>query len=243
VRKACLVTLLGVAACGFREVPGPPGEEQVVVQGVLSAQASEQVLWIERTTAAGDALTYDLRPLTSPPTRVEVRDSTGAVFSYLPDTTNAARFVAAFTPVHGRRYELLVEAGTHVLRGSTTVPAPLTIVDPAADTVPFPGDSGLRVNWASGSSPWVLIHVLWVDAPLGARGTLVRRDTTVVLSRFYFYGSAPVTIIVFAVDSVTARVTDPFGFGDFSRGFDGNLTGGPGFFGAATSDRVVARPP
>lgn len=242
MRYALIATLLAAAACGLREVKGPPGEEEVVVQGVLSAQASEQVLWIERTTAAGDPITRDLRPLASPPTRVEVRDSTGAVFSYLPDTANATRFVAAFTPVHGRRYDLLVEAGTHVLRGSTTVPAPLTIVDPAADTVPSPGDSGLRVSWASGSSPWVLIHVSNIDAPLGARAAMVWRDTTVVVSRYYFYGTA-VTVTVFAVDSVTARVTDPFGFRDFSRGFDGNLTGGPGFFGAATSDRVVARAP
>jgi Domain of unknown function (DUF4249) len=243
LRGASLAALLGAAGCGFREVQGPPGEEQVVVQGVLSADASEQVLWIERTTAAGDPISFGFRPLVSPPTRVEVRDAAGAVFSYQVDTANAARFVASFTPVHGQHYELLVEAGAHVLRGSTTVPAPLTIVDPAADTVPFPGDSGLRVSWGSGSSPWVLIHVSGVDAPLGARATLVRRDTTGVVPRYYFYGSAPVTVTVFAVDSVTARVTDPFGFGDFSRGFDGNLTGSPGFFGAATSDRVVARPP
>jgi hypothetical protein len=243
MRTALALTLLGAAACGLREVQGPPGEEQVVVQGVLSAQASEQVLWIERTIAAGDPISYDLRPLASPPTRVEVRDSTGAVFAYQQDTANAARFVASFTPVHGRRYDLLVEAGTHVLRGSTTVPAPLTIVDPAADTVDVPADSGLRVSWASGSSPWVLIYVMRAGTPqLGYRATVVRRDTSFVLPSYYFYDDSALTVSAFAVDSVTARVTDPFGFGDFSRAFDGNLTGGPGFFGASTRDRVVARP-
>ena len=96
MRTAFIATLLGVAACGLREVQGPPGEEQVVVQGVLSSQTAEQVLWIERTIPAGESLRYELRPLASPPARIEVRDSTGALFTYQPDPANAARFVASF---------------------------------------------------------------------------------------------------------------------------------------------------
>lgn len=241
---ASIVALLGAAACGFREVQGPPGEEQVVVQGVLSAQASEQVLWIERTTAAGDPITFDLRPLASPPARVEVRDSAGAVFSYQQDTANAARFVASFTPVHGRRYELLVEAGGQVVRGGTTVPVPLTIVDPAADTVVAPGDSGLRVSWASGSSPWVFVFLTRGGAPdVAFPPDLVRRDTSYFVRAFSFASDSTIIVSVIAVDSVTARVIDPFRLGDFSSVFEGNLTGGSGFFGATTGDRLVVRKP
>jgi hypothetical protein len=238
------LVLLGAAACGLREVKGPPGEEQVVVQGVLNAQASEQVLWIERTTPAGDPINFELRPLASPPTRIEVRDSAGTLFSYQPDTANAARFVGAFTPVHGRRYELLVEAGAYVVRGRTVVPTPLTIVDPAADTVAAPVDSGLRVSWASGSSPWVLVFASRGGAPdVGFPLDLVRRDTSYLVRGFSFFSDSIIVVAVLAVDSVTARVTVPFEFDDFRGVFEGNLTGGAGFFGATTGDRLVVRQP
>jgi hypothetical protein len=238
------MTLLGAAACGLREVQGPPGEEQVVVQGVLSAQTSEQVLWIERTTPAGDPITIDLRPLASIPTRIEVRDSSGAVFSYQPDTTNPARFVASFTPVHGQRYDLLVEAGVHVIRGSSVVPPPLTIVDPAADTVPDPGSSGMQVSWASGSSPWVFVFATRGSTPdTPFPPDLVRRDTSYFAPGFYFGSDSIIIVSVLAVDSVTARLLDSYRFDDFRGVSEGNLTGGPGFFGASTGDRLVVRKP
>lgn len=245
MRPAFVAPLLCAAACGFRQVQGPPGEEQIVVQGVLSPQASEQVLWIERTIPAGDPIVVALRPLATPPTRVEVRDTSGAVFSYQPDTTNPARFVATFTPVHGQRYDLVVEAGSHVIRGSTTVPAPLTILDPAADTVPrpAPADSGLRLSWASGSSPWVLIYVTRPrDTVLYFPLMLVRRDTSALLP-YFFISSYDSTLIVsvLAVDSVTARVFNPDRGFSSNPAFEGNLTGGPGLFGATTSDRFVVR--
>jgi hypothetical protein len=244
MRRFLIATLLGAAACGLREVQGPPGEEQVVVQGVLNAQASEQVLWIERTTAAGEPIELDLRPLATPPTRIEVRDSAGTLFSYQRDATNAARFVASFTPVHGRRYELLVEAGPHVLRGSTVVPLPLTIVDPASDTVVTAGDSGLVVSWAAGSSPWVLVYLSRGMTPNSAfLPTLVRRDTSYFVRGFYFTYDSTIIVSVLAVDSVTARVIDPFRFDGSRDVFAGNLTGGPGFFGATTGDRLVVRQP
>ncbi len=243
MRYALIATLCGAAACGLREVKGPPGEEQVVVQGVLNARGSEQVLWIERTTAAGDPITVDLRPLESPPTRIEVRDSAGAVYSYHPDTANATRFVASFTPVHGQRYDLLVEAGTHVLHGRTVVPPSLTIVDPADDTVAAP-DSGLWVRWASGSSPWAFVFLTRGNAPdVFFSPALVRRDTSYFVRGFYFASDSIIIVSVIAVDSVTARVLDPDRFRDSRGAFEGNLTGGPGFFGATTGDLLVVRKP
>lgn len=245
MRTAVIATLLGASACGLREVQGPPGKEQVVVQGVLSAQTSEQVLWIERAIPAGDPISYALRPLDTPPTRIEIRDSTGALFTYQPDTTNAARFVASFTPVSGRRYDLLVEAGAHVIRGSTVVPPPLTIVHPASDTVSAPlRNAGMQVSWASGTSPWVLAFVARGGRPNDVFfPELVQRDTSYFVRGFSFDPDSTIIVSLLAVDSVTARATDPFRLGDFFPAFEGNLTGGAGFFGASTADRLVVRKP
>jgi hypothetical protein len=247
MRTAVIAILLGAAACALREVQGPPGKEQVVVQGVLRTEASEQVLWIERSIPAGDPISSELRPLDSPPTRIEVRDATGALFTYQPDPANTARFVTSFTPVSGRRYDLLVEAGTHVIRGSTVVPPPITIVDPAADTVIAPpANAGMRVSWASGSSLWAFVFVARGGAPNEVYYTdLVQRDTSHLVSGFYFsfHNDSTLIVSVLAVDSVTARVIDPFRAGNFFDSFDGNLTGGAGFFGASTADRIVVREP
>jgi hypothetical protein len=245
MRGALIATLLSAGACGLRDVQGPPGIEQVVVQGVLSAQASEQVLWVERTIPAGDSLSFSMRPLASPPTRIEVSDTTGALFTYQPDPANAARFVAAFTPVSGRRYDLVVEAGTDVIRGSTVVPSPLTIVDPATDTVIAPSaNGGLQVSWASGTSPWVLAFVARGEAPNDVfLPDLVQRDTSYFVRGFSFASDSTIIVSVLAVDSVTARVIDPFRVRNFFDAFNGNLTGGAGFFGAAIGDRLVVRKP
>src|SRR2546429_5757562 len=119
MRSAFGATLLCAVACGLRDVQGPPGEEQVVVQGVLNAQFSEQVLWIERTIPAGDPPQSGLRPLALPPSRVEGRDSTGAGFPFHLDATNAARLFALFTPIPWHRHELLVEARPIALTATT----------------------------------------------------------------------------------------------------------------------------
>lgn len=235
-----------VAGCGLREITLPPGSEQIVVQGVLNARASEQVLWIERTTPAGDPIEYGLRPLAQPPARAEVREEGGEVHRFTPDTGNSARFVALFTPVHGRRYDLVVEAQGAVVRGTTVVPPAITIVDPAADTVSHPRDSELRVSWGSGSSPDVAVY-LTADTN-DVSGYIfpqwVRDDTVAVIPAFQFSARPAYVVWVVATDPVTARVyafeRRPIGHGGEPI-LDGNLTGGAGVFGALTSDRVVVR--
>jgi hypothetical protein len=242
MRRACIATLLGAAACALRDVPGPPGQEQVVVQGVLSAHTAEQVLWIEHTTPAGEPVGTALQPLAIPPTRIEVRDSTGAVFTFQVDAANPARFLASFTPTPGWRYDLLLEAGAHVLTASTRVPGVVTIVNPATDTIVWSPTSTLPLTW---SGPIRRVRVSYADTT--GRGayeipTWVTADTVIQLR--YFPPVPAIQIWVLAVDSVTARVADPFasGFDPASFGqLRGNVTGGAGFFGAATADRVIVR--
>jgi len=243
MRISLCATLLGVAACGLRDVPGPPGQEQVVVQGILNAQRTEQEIWIERSTPAGEPISGAPLPLESPPSRIEVRDTAGNVFSFSRDTANPARFVATFTPIPGARYDLVIEAGGRVIQASAVVPRAIVIVDPAQDTVSGVSSPFVSVTW-TGPNRWV--RVASIPDSASAEFNLFRQwvmnDT---IAQVTMYASYPrVVIWVLAVDSVSARAADPGSFqgelNPFGQ-FRGNITGGVGFFGAATSDRVVVR--
>ncbi|HXF94892.1 MAG TPA: DUF4249 family protein [Gemmatimonadales bacterium] len=232
----------------MREITPPPGREQVVVQSVLNARATVQVLWIERTVPAGDPVTFGVRPLTEPPARAEVREEGGGVYSFRADTANPARFLAGFTPLPGRRYDLLVEAEGAVVRATTVVPPAVTILAPAADTVDHPRQSPLQVTWASGTSRQVAVYLTLdtTDVSSYVFPQWVRDDTTAILPGFAFAPVPPSTRLlwVVAADPVTARVFDParrpLGPGGEPT-LDGNVTGGVGVFGAVTSDRLLVR--
>ncbi|HEY3219627.1 MAG TPA: DUF4249 family protein [Gemmatimonadales bacterium] len=242
MRTALIAALFGLAACGLREVKGPPGEEQIVVQGILNAQLGEQEVWIERSIPAGEPIGGDQRPLVPPPSRVEIRDQARNVFSFSADTSNPARFVATFTPIPGERYDLLIEAGGHSVQATAVVPRAITIVDPALDTVSAAPNSELSVAW-TGPNRWVRVAAISDSASFGF-GPLqwVMNDTAAQVT---IYPSSPrVVVWVLAVDSITARAADPGGFQGDLQPFGqlrGNITGGAGFFGAATSDHVVVR--
>jgi len=238
MRSAFGATLLCAVACGLRDVQGPPGEEQVVVQGVLNAQFSEQVLWIERTIPAGDPLQSGLRPLAVPPSRVEVRDSTGAVFPFHVDAANAARFVAVFTPIPGHRYDLLVEAGPIELTATTRVPDAVTIVDPAADTVMIARNVTLPVKWAG---PPRLMRVAFVNIDGISYPQWVSADTA---ANVLLPAARTSTVWVLAVDSATVKFLDPFVplvDPSLSGQLRGNINGGAGVFTAVASDHVVVQ--
>jgi hypothetical protein len=240
MRRALIATLVVASACGLRDVSGPPGKEQIVVQGVLHAQRSEQELWIERSTPAGEPISFEPLPLQPPPSRVEVRDTAGNVFTFVVDPTDPTRFTATFTPLPGARYDLLIEAGGPVVQASAVVPRSIAIVDPSLDTVSAAPNSLLSVAW-TGPRRWV--RVALADSAGGGLGLSlewVMNDTATQVMMYSYYPR--VVVWVLAVDSVTALVADPFSFrsdlGRFGQ-LRGNITGGVGFFGAATSDRVV----
>lgn len=240
MRRALLTTLVVATACGLRDVTGPPGKEQIAVQGILHAQRAQQELWIERSTPAGEPIGGDPLPLQPPPSRVEVRDTAGNVFAFSADSTNARRFVASFTPVPGARYDLLIEAGGRTVRASAVVPRAIAIVDPAVDTVSAAANSLLTIAW-TGPNRWVRVAISdSADQAIGLPLKWIMNDTATQVMIYSPYRRLEVWVL--AVDSVTARAADPFGFqNDFVPYGQllGNVTGGVGFFGAATSDRIV----
>src|SRR5258705_4669048 len=131
MRIALGATLLAVTACGLRDVPGPPGQEQVVVQGILNAQRTQQELWIERSTPAGEPIGGAPRPLESPPSRIEIRDTAGNIFFFSADTANPTRFVPTFTPIPGARYDLVIEASCRVIHATAVAPRAIAVLDQA----------------------------------------------------------------------------------------------------------------
>jgi hypothetical protein len=243
MRIALGATLLTVTACGLRDVPGPPGQEQVVVQCVLNAQRTQQELWIERSTPAGEPIGGAPRPLESQPSRIEIRDTAGNIFSFSADTANPARFVATFTPIPGARYDLVIDVSGRVIQATAVVPRAIVIVDPAQDTVSGVSSPFVSVTW-TGPNRWVRVASIpdSAGAEFGLFRQWVMNDTIAQVPMDPSYPR--VVVWVLAVDSVSARAADPGAFqgelNPFGQ-FRGNITGGVGFFGAATSDRLVVR--
>jgi len=246
-RRAAAFAVL-VAACGLPRAvePNVRGEEVVVAQALLSTESSTQTIWIERSLPIDSTLRrgFGLRPLTVPPSLVEVRDTLGGQFVFVQDTANPARFVAAFTPLNGRRYDLRIEVDTQTLTASVTVPLPLTLVQPAADTVILAAGDSLRAIWTSGSSRlygWAVTPTapaLW-DEP-DFRFDRLTRDSAISVSSFTFQGTR--LFWAFAYDPQSWAY---FQFRPFPDRLPvaGNVTGGAGIFGAVSGDRVVVQGP
>jgi len=237
-----LTPLLAGLACGSPfalTVPDSP-PEFIVVQGVLATIGSTQTLWIERSGFADSALTTLPRPLDPPPARIEVRDTAGGVFVFVRDPENPARFTADFTPVPGRRYDLLVETRERRVTGAVVVPPPIRLVEPAGDTVAVASGDSLRVRWTSGSSRQFAWTVSPLDSTMWGRAPAreFTRDTILTLPGFVF-GSSSV-LWVLSMDAATWAYFRSSRRPE-ERTILGNLVGGVGVFGAMTAARVVVQ--
>lgn len=235
-----------VVACGLpRPVePNVRGEEVVVAQALLSTESTTQTIWIERSSSIDSTLHGGLRPLTTPPSLVEVRDTLGAQFIFVQDSANPARFVATFTPINGRRYNLRIDADTQTLTASVTVPLGLTLIQPALDTVVLPAGDSLAVAWTSLSSRsfgWAVTPPdtsSW-DQPT-FRFDALTRDSTLSVPSFEFQGTR--LLWVLALDAQSWAYFHLHGSPD-RLPVVGNVKGGAGIFGAVTADRVVVQGP
>jgi len=234
------------AGCGLPRAvePNVRGEGFVVVQALLSTESSTQTIWIERSGSIDSTLVGGLRPLTTPPSLVEVRDTSGGQFVFVQDTANPARFVAAFTPINGRRYDLRIDVDTQTLTASVTVPLALILVQPTSDTVVLAAGDSLIAAWTSGSSR----HFGWAVTPTDTlswdRPTfffdVLTRDSTLSVPAFEFQGIRLLWVLAF--DAQSWAYFHPRGSPD-RLPVAGNVRGGFGILGAVTGDRVVVQGP
>lgn len=240
-RAAWLGVLLAGCAVPRPVEPDVRGREVVVVNALLSTETGTQTIWIERSLPIDSPPSLDPRPLVTPPSLVEVRDTLGTVVVFTQDPARPSRYVASFTPIHGRRYDLRIDVDTLTLGAFTTVPLPLILIQPATDTVQVAMFDSVRVAWTSAST-----HFGWAVTPTDSArwsqpsfqfNTLVR-DSALTVPGFEFEGMRLLWILAFdpvswAYFHPRPRLEDtPVG---------GNVTGGAGLFGAVTGDRVVVR--
>lgn len=235
-----------VAACGLPRAVEPDvrGEVVVVAQALLSTESSTQTIWIERSSSIDSTLGGRLRPLIVAPSLVEVRDTLGGQFVFAQDLTNPARFVASFTPINGRRYDLRIDVDTQTLTASVTVPLPLTLVQPVSDTVVLAAGDSLTAVWTSGSSRHFGWAVTPTDTSLWDRPTFLfdalTRDSTLSIPSFEFQGTRLFWALAF--DATSWAYFHPRESPD-RLPVAGNVRGGAGILGAVTADRVVVQGP
>lgn len=237
-----------VAGCGLPRAVEPDvrGAEVIVAQALLSTEWSAQTIWIERSLPIDSTLRrgFGLRPLTVPPSLVEVRDTLGGQFIFVQDSANPARFVASFTPIKGRRYDLRIDVDTQTLTASVTVPLALTLIQPVSDTVVLAAGDSLTAVWTSGSSRHFGWAVTPTDTSLWDRPTFLfdalTRDSTLSIPSFEFQG--PRMFWVLAFDAPSWAYFHPRESPDRLPAA-GNVRGGAGILGAVTGDHVVVQGP
>lgn len=253
-RGRCGVTIallfLGVAgACALADSPiEPPDTETIVVQGVLNAGTSQQTIWIERLILPGEPYPFPETALDPPPTSVVVHDATGPIHVFARDTAAPRRYVADFVPVAGRRYDLVIETGGRRLSATTTVPLPVTIFEPATDTIDIPSDTQ-RVAWSheSGRRYAWFVSVPDTTSPgvyFTSDARWVGADNAADIPPWAFPAARASILWVLATDSVTAALYDSQRMpeGDWTLN-GGNIRGGVGVFGAVSWDYVHVRQP
>jgi hypothetical protein len=238
-----------IGACALGETPIAPGDtDGIVVLSVLNAGASRQAIWVERLIRPDEpfyGLPRGSLALDPAPSRVEVSAAGGAVHAFARDSATPARYSADFIPVAGRRYDLLVEVAGRHITGTTTVPLPVSILEPAGDTIDVPPTTQ-RVMWSREPTR----HYAWLvttgdsGAPYFLSPTLiwVGTDSVVDVPSFAFPPTGGSTLWVLAADSVTAALYDYERTARRNGFAGGNLIGAVGVFGAFAWDQVAVRP-
>ncbi len=226
-------------SCGDIQ-PTAPAADQVIVQVVLSTATTEQEMWIERMHAvSGQGIDPGPLPLTAPPTRIEVRNDFGSVYTFVGDSTNSIRFTAAFTPVGGQPYHLLIDVPGRTITGTVVVPGSVQIVEPPTDTLDVGPNDVVLVRWTSPSSR----DFAWIETadstgsafPVGS----LTQDTSLTIP-----AGLSVThpyLWILAMDPATAAFYDAERQGLDRWKVTGNLQGAVGVFGAFTADRLYIR--
>ncbi len=224
------------AAGGCGELIGPPRDQRVpVVQALLVAGQDTQSLWVEWSTPADSTYRPSPRPLDSISVNLRLVAPDGAATPFLPSAATPGRFVARVQVRGGLTYRLAGTAGDSTVRAETTVPAPLRILLPAADTVRLRSGDSVPIVWGhNGAASFAVRRSDVPRAGYGADTSGVMRSCsgTTCVWTVLALDPAAAAFLAFDVSLLGARPRR------------GNVQGGLGFFGSSTADwRVVVWQP
>lgn len=231
-----------IAGCewGGARYPTEPATQQLVVHGMLNAEAQEHEIVVEYTRAIGDGYFRGLTPAAG----AEVLVSGQETHQFREDPARPGVYHASFSPRPGSRYLLQVRGPAgEVVTGETVVPGAPQFLAPVADTTISQGNY-VTFRWTSapGAAGYVVL-----DRPPGTPTPAllvlhptIQADTSGTWPPGLFVGKL-FDYRIAAVDSNYVRFIQ--GGSDPSRPerFRSTLSGGFGVFGsyAVSEPRTV----
>lgn len=211
------------------------GTTEVVLQALLVLGAPRQTVWVEWSTPADSEYTAAPRPVAVDAVNLQLEFPTGERTSFTPHPTLPGRFDVEVPVQAGATYRLAGVVAGHVVTAEATVPMPLEINEPAADTVTIPLSSCTPVcripyRWSAQHAQVYAHQFQWFDQPARLVGG-THRETSGVLEVIPRPGTAELTVVAYEANAGSFLVaTAP----------RSSVQGAFGMFGAAsTATRVI----
>jgi len=218
VRAAAVLAGLALAGCELQDVSLADVGDEVIAEVVLEAGAFRQLALLHRTLGTGESVRVD-------GALIEVRDDAGGTLVFQPvdddvcldidadriglvvGSCYASSPASSFAIIPEATYTLsitLPDGGR--LRGTTTVPAPFEIVEPAAVRCAVPIDSTVELVWKSSPGAWVYVAeagLVGIRTALEPEGIAVPRD--------------PLRLLGLSITAEDTTIVFPTEFGLFDR--------------------------
>jgi hypothetical protein len=205
-----------------------------VVQTLLVADDTTQAAWVEWRVPPESAFGTGVRPVAAALVQLSLRIPGDSV-TFVPAIGVPGRFDAPVTVVHGASYQLFGAVAAAAVAATTTVPGPLDVREPAADTVRLASGSCFGVcqvpyRWgAAGASAYLYVQTRLSEI-VNSGSTA---DTAGVMSLSQTRPGADTTLLtIYALDANAAAYILP----TTPRS---SIAGVFGMFGSAAVARLV----
>jgi hypothetical protein len=196
-------------SCG--EVTGLPHSRPLpLVQVLLVAGSPVQTAAVQYSSPAGSVVPHVTRPVAVDSVSLNLITPGGAHIPFAPVSGLPTRFEAQHLVLPGEVYVLAGTVAGATIQEEVTVPGPLTIREPAEDTLRLSLNSGLfRIpipfSWYAPGSASYAVRQLRDGGEISLL-LLVTADTTGILELFPFFDATPDTthLIVWAYEQAAA---------------------------------------
>jgi hypothetical protein len=196
---------------------------------------SEQVATVLYSTPAESIVPLLPVPIAPESVALAIRTAAGAAVALTPIPGAPGRFQATLSITPGETVRLAGSVVGRSIEAYTTVPGPLIVREPAADTLRMSEGAG-RVQvpyaWHAVGSTAYLVQVTSTESPIG--GARILEDTSgVLIADLDLHPGRPETSLftVFALDSAAAAFFRPL---SATAPRPGNIAGALGLFGSAS---------